>query len=374
MIRIEQAHLSRSDMDAQRQKLAPFSCAYSPQIPEILMKLGCSIAISTYQAGKIVFISPKDEYSLVQLPRTFEKPMGIAISEETDQLALACKDEVVVFTNSEDLAEFYPRSPKKYDSLYMPRVTYHTNNLDVHDLSFGLNQELFGVNTLFSCLVSFDSQYNFKPYWKPSFVSKLSSEDRCHLNGMVMVNGFPKYVTAFNQGDTPRSWRENVTQNGILMDIETNEIIASDLSMPHSPRLIDGKLYLLESAKGRLVNVDLSTGKAEEVVKLGGFLRGMGVYGDYVFIGRSKLRKNSSSFAHLQIPEEHNTCGIFLVHLPSGSLVGKMEYQMSVDEIYEVAVLSNKLRPNILSKSMPESKMGLSIPETTYWAKMKESQ
>jgi hypothetical protein len=40
--------------------LAPFSCTYSPQIPELLQKLNCSLAITTYQAGKVIFISPKD--------------------------------------------------------------------------------------------------------------------------------------------------------------------------------------------------------------------------------------------------------------------------------------------------------------------------
>lgn len=76
------------------QSLAPFSCQYSPQIPELLLQLNCSIAISTYQAGKIIFLSPKDENSLIQLPRTFAKPMGVAEDVENDKLAIACKDEV----------------------------------------------------------------------------------------------------------------------------------------------------------------------------------------------------------------------------------------------------------------------------------------
>ncbi|MBT8327510.1 MAG: TIGR03032 family protein, partial [Bacteroidia bacterium] len=109
--------------------LAPFSCTYTPQIPELLSRLNCSIAITTYQAGKLIFISPKDENSLVQLPRTFEKPMGIAEDMENDRLAIATKDEIVILANSEELAAHYPNAPQKYDALYMPRATYHTGTL-----------------------------------------------------------------------------------------------------------------------------------------------------------------------------------------------------------------------------------------------------
>jgi len=133
-------------------ELAPFSCQYTPQVPELLQKLNCTIAISTYQAGKLIFISAKDENSLVQLPRHFDKVMGIAEHSTKDKLALACKDEVIVFSNSIELALHYPKAPGKYDSLYMPKATYHTGQLDLHDLSFGKNEDIYAVNTLFSCI------------------------------------------------------------------------------------------------------------------------------------------------------------------------------------------------------------------------------
>ena len=82
------------------KELAPFSCSYTANVPELLMKLNCSLAISTYQAGKVIFLSPKNEDQLIQLPRTFEKPMGIALLEDPDKMALACKDEVIVFANA----------------------------------------------------------------------------------------------------------------------------------------------------------------------------------------------------------------------------------------------------------------------------------
>lgn len=348
---------------------APFSCQYTPQIPELLLNLNCSIAISTYQAGKLIFISPKDEDSLVQLPRTFEKPMGVAEDEKSGKLALACKDEVIVFSNSKELAKHYPKSPDKYDALYMPRVTYHTGPLDIHDLSFGNDGSLFAVNTLFSCIIKINSDYNFNPYWTPPFIDKIVSEDRCHLNGMAMEEGVPKYATAFNQGNSFQSWRENITKSGVVFDLESNEVIVGNLAMPHSPRLFGSDLYTLLSATGELIKVDIKTGKYDVVVKLDGFVRGMSLHKDYLFIGLSKLRKKSSTFGKLDFAEKANQSGIMVIHLPTGSIAGKITYLTSLDEIYDVHIIPGKIRPNILNTSTPDYKLGLMTPKETFWAK-----
>ena len=355
-----------------KNKLTPFSCQYSPQVPELLSKLNCTIAITTYQAGKVVFISPKDENYLVQLPRNFQKPMGMSLSG--DKLALACKDEIVVFRNSNQLAAHYPKAPKKYDALYLPRMTYHTGALDIHDLSFGKNEQLFAVNTLFSCIVKIDDNYSFTPYWKPPFIDKIVSEDRCHLNGLALKNGKPKYATAFNEENTPQSWRENVTKSGVIFDLETNETIVKGLAMPHSPRLFDDELFVLLSATGELAKINVQNGTYDVVCKIGGFVRGMSFYKDYAFIGLSKLRQNSSTFAKLPFAKTANQSGIVIVHIPTASIVGKIVYLTSVDEIYDVDIIPNKIRPNILNTYTPDYKMGVSTPNNTYWAKFDTKQ
>lgn len=351
------------------QSLAPFSCTYSSQVPELLQRLNCTLAISTYQAGKLIFISALNEHKIIQLPRTFDKPMGIAQDHEKDKLAIACKDEVIVFSNSNDLATHYPRAPKKYDALYMPRLTYHTGALDLHDLSFGRNNELYGVNTLFSSIVKLSDDYSFVPIWKPKFIDKIVSEDRCHLNGMALLEGRPRYVTAFGQGNSFQSWRDSITTSGVIIDMETDEVVTDGLAMPHTPRIFNGELYTLLSAKGELIRIDKQNGTYEVVVKLDGFVRGMSLHQNYVFIGLSKLRKNSSTFAKLNL--KANEAGIVIVHLPTGSIAGKITYQTSLDEIYDVHVLPNKTRPNIMNTIRPDHKEGVTTPKTTFWALQK---
>ncbi|MEO1263738.1 MAG: TIGR03032 family protein [Bacteroidota bacterium] len=348
------------------KSLAPFSCSYTPNVPELLTRLNCSLAVSTYQAGKVILLSPKNEDKLIQLPRTFNKAMGIAL--DGDKMAVACRDEVIVLKNSKGLAQYYPKKPNVYDALFMPRLTYHTGALDVHDLDWG-NDGLYAVNTSFSCIIKIDDEYSFTPCWKPPFISKIVSEDRCHLNGMCMKDGQPKYVSAFSQGDTYQSWREVVTTGGILMDAKTNELIAENLPMPHSPRLFDGELYVLFSATGELAKIDTKTGDRQIVTELNGFVRGLCKKGEYVFVGLSRLRKNSSTFAKLDIADKSLQAGIAIIHLPTGALAGEIKYQMSVDEIYDVQVLPGMLRPGILNTMTEDYKLGLSTPEATFWAR-----
>ena len=349
----------------------PFSCTFSPNLPELLRQLGCTIALSTYQAGKVVFLSAKNDDKLVQLPRHFAKPMGIAL--HGNKMAIACLDEVLVLVNSPQLAAHYPKSPNTYDAMYMPRASYFTGQIDIHDLDYGVNDQLFAVNTSFSCIIKIDDNYSFTPVWQPSFITNLASEDRCHLNGMALQNGMPKYVTAFHDTDTPQGWRERVADGGIVIDVESSEIIARDLPMPHSPRLFEGELFLLLSATGELVKLEKNSGKYQRVTQLNGFVRGLCKHGDYVFIGHSKLRQNSSTFAKLKFAEQATTAGVSVVHLPTGALVGEIRYQSSVDEIYDVQVLPNCMAPGILNTEKPEYKLGLSTPEATYWSSPKQA-
>jgi len=351
------------------QPPSPFSCNFTPNIPELLNQMNCTIAISTYQAGKVIFISAKNNEELIQLPRTFNKAMGIAL--QGDKMAVATKDEVIVLVNSAGLANSYPKQPGVYDGLFMPRAAFYTGQIDIHDLHWG-EEGLWAVNTSFSCLVLINEEYSFIPRWRPAFISGLASEDRCHLNGMAMQNGKTVYVTSFGDGDKPQSWRDNITKTGIVIDISTGETILRDLPMPHSPRLYNGKLYLLLSATGEVVCAEPESGKYEVVSNLSGFVRGMAKYGDYLFVGLSRLRKNSSTFRHLSIADKALNAGIKILHLPTGGYVGEIIYRSTVDEIYDVQIIPDMKRPGILNTYRDDYRKGLSVPGTTYWAVEKE--
>ncbi len=332
----------------QQDPPAPFSYTYTPNIPELLLGLKCSLAISTYQTGKVVIFSAKDENELVQLPRTFHKPMGMAL--HGDKWAIATNDSVVITSNAAGLAPHYPANPNVYDALYVPRSTYYTGPLDLHDIHYA-DQGLIGVNTMFSTIVKIDDDYSFKPIWTPKFISAHKPEDRCHLNGMAIDSqtGKPRYVTALGQGDSHRSWKENMLSGGVLIDIESDEIVLSDLPVPHTPRLFGGDLWMLLSATGELVKVNPQNGTYDIITQLNGFVRGMDKIGDYLFIATSKLRPNSSLFKDAPVAKRAVVCGITVIYLPTGQPCGSITYNTSVEELYDLVVLPDMLRPSILN-------------------------
>lgn len=346
------------------KELAPFTCTYSERLPELLYDLRCTLAISTYQAGKVIFISAKDKQSLIQLPRTFKKPMGIAIHGQ--QMAIATRAEVVVLSNTPTLASSFPKQPNTYDALYLPRAVYFTGELDIHDLAF-TDKGLIGVTTRFSCISKINEQFSATPLWKPKFISSLQPDDHCHLNGMALEQGEIKFVTALGQTDTAGGWRTSKAKGGIIMHAMEQEIILQGLPMPHSPRIYDGKLYVLLSASGELIHVDVIGGKYEVVQKLKGFVRGMDKIGDFIFIGLSKLRTTSKAFGDLPIASESISCGVAVIQLSTGRLVGYIKYENSVEEIYDVRVLPNTRRPGVLNHYQEGHLTAITLPNGNYW-------
>lgn len=351
------------------QPLPPFSCTYSPNLPELLWDLKCTLAISTYQAGKVIFISASDRTKLIQLPRQFEKPMGIAF--ENDQLAVATRDRVMLFRNAPEMAPNYPKSPGTYDALFLPRVTYHTGELDIHDLFFQ-DDQLLAVNTQFSCLAKIDNTSNFKPVWQPPFLNALLPNDLCHLNGIALQGQTPLYATALGETSSPKGWRAQRLHGGVLVDMNTNRVLSRNLPMPHSPRLYHDRLYVLMSATGDLAEIDRATGKVATIKSLHGFVRGMDKEGDYVFIGLSKLRTSSSSFGDMPIAAKSLFAGIAVIHLPSASVVAQLRYENSVEEIYDVKVLPGLRRPNVLTPDKEDHRVAVVTPTERYWALYEE--
>jgi len=346
----------------------PFTCTHTREFPELLADLGCSLIISTYQAGKVILLSSDGE-TLSQLPRTFDTPMGLALKDS--RLAVAAKNEIVLLVDEPRLAVTYPNKPNFYDSLFVPRSSHYCGRLNIHDMAWTENG-LVGVNTLFSCLFLLDDNYSFVSFWKPPFISTLAPEDRCHLNGMALDEDKPRYVTALGQTDSVQGWRDDKLNGGLLIDVESGELILQGLGMPHSPRIYDGELYLLISTTGEIVKVNTDKGTYDVVNKVEGFLRGMSRYGDYLFIGSSLLRK-THTFGDLDLAKSKKTfCGVVVLHLPTGAVVGQIQYVNSCEEIYDVHVLPGLKRPGILGTSSDMYQRALTISESIFWGKEDE--
>ncbi len=344
------------------QALPPFSCSHTPDFPDILAQLGCTLVLST--SDKVILLSARAD-GLIQLPRTFNKPKALAV--EGHRLAVATQKEVIVLANAAGLAATYPKQPNTYDSLLIPQATYYSGELDIHEMAWG-SEGLWAVNTRFSCLSLIDDKYSFTPRWLPPFIKALTPDDCCHLNGFALQAGKPRYVTALGNSDSAEGWRPNKLNGGLLIDVQSGETLVSGLAMPHSPRLYDDVLlYLLNSAHGELLQVDLKSGQTQIINQLPGFARGMARCGDYLFIGLSKLRRQHNTIADLPIADKPLFCGVVVLHLPSGQIAGSVRYLTTCEEIYDVQILPNQRRPGIIGVDNPMHRHALATPTDCFW-------
>src|SRR6185295_4046933 len=241
-----------------RSSPSPLRSVATTSLPALLRALSSSLLVSTYQSGWVILVRADGE-ALNTHFRSFASPMGLAVGPR--YLAIGTARHVWEYRNVPAAAQRL-QPAGKHDACFLPRACHVTGDIRGHEMAFA-GEELWVVNTRFSCLCELDRDHSFVPRWRPSFVSALAAEDRCHLNGLAVVDGQVRYVTALGRSDTPGGWRESKAEGGVLLDVPSGEAVANGLSMPHSPRWHDGRLWVLESGKGEIGVVDLPTGKIE---------------------------------------------------------------------------------------------------------------
>lgn len=322
-----------------------FESVHTSNLPALFDQAGISLVVSTYQAGKVIMIRREGE-SLNTHFRHFEKPMGIAVDRR--RVTIGGTKMVWYYKNVPELA---PKTEPvgRHDACYVPRQMHVTGDIDIHELAWDAADELWLVNTRFSCLCTLDPDHSFVPRWRPWFVSGLAPEDRCHLNGLAMAQGKPHYVTALGATDSRQGWRENKRSGGVLLDIEKNEVVLSGLCMPHSPRVHDGRLWFLNSGDGALCEVDLARKTFQNVASVPGFARGLDFFGPLAFIGLSQVRE-SAVFSGLPLLERANKpdCGVWVVDTRNGQTVGFLRFESGVQEIFAVQILKSVRFPEML--------------------------
>ena len=329
---------------AEADAAARFRYLHSANFPQLLAELACSLWVSTYQAGKLIVVRAAGE-RLSMLIRSFDRVMGVAL--RPDRVALGTRHQIWRLANAPDIA---PRIEPagQHDACFLPRSSHVTGDVRIHELAW-VGDDVWFVNTRFSCLASLDPRYSFLPRWRPPFVTALAAEDRCHLNGLAMDGDRPRFVTALGATDTAGGWRENKARGGLVLDIDSGEIVLGGLSMPHSPRLHGGRLWVLDSGTGRLLSIDPASGAAETVAELPGYGRGLALVGRYAFIGLSKFRE-TRTFGGLPIAERlaEPKCGVWVVDTETGRTAATLEFAGQVSEIFDVALLAGIRFPSVI--------------------------
>ena len=324
-----------------------------------LKSQGASFAFTTYQASKIFLIGVQANDRLSIYERTFERCMGLWASPET--LYVSSVFQIWRFQNALAPGQVH----QDHDRLYIPQVAWTTGDLDVHDVAVDRDGRLVFVNTLFSCLATVSDKHSFTPLWQPPFISRLAAEDRCHLNGLAMEDGTPHYVTSVAQSDAADGWRDHRRDGGCIIDVTTNKILAEGLSMPHSPRLHQGRLWFLESGTGYLCRADRDTGRVERIAFCPGYLRGLTFSNNFAVVGLSKPRERTFSGLalddNLASRKVEPQCGVMVIDLATGDAVHWLKISGMISELYDVAMLAGVRRPAALGTKADDIKRTVTV-------------
>jgi uncharacterized protein (TIGR03032 family) len=324
----------------------------SPDFVAWLAQEKTSLAFTTYQAGRLFMIGRKPDGGLRAHERRVDHCQGLWTDGET--LWTSAKTLLWRFRN--DLAPG-ARTEKGADRRFVPREGRATGAIDIHDIAIGnIGDGQMGplfVNTAFNCLATISDVASFRPIWRPPFISALVWEDRCHLNGLAMDGVRPAFVSAVSRSDVADGWRDRRRDGGVIVDVASGEVVASGFSMPHSPRLYDGRLWILDSGTGRFGTIDRDSGAFTEVAFCPGYARGLAFVGRYAVIGLSRPRRNQT-FEGLALDERLAAkdavarCGLVIVDIDSGKTVEWLRFEHTIEELYDVAVMPGVIQPEAI--------------------------
>jgi len=342
----------------QEQKADDVAYSVSGGLAATLAKLNISLALTSYQSGILYLIGRNKEGGINIHQAAMPKPMGLSIGKRGD-LTMTAGYQIMRFEN---ILQPGQEINHTFDACYVPRTVHLTGQLDAHDVGIDADDRAVFVNTRFNCLAVPSSRHSFEMIWKPDFISALVDEDRCHLNGLAMENGKPRYVTAVSRSNTIDGWRDRRADGGIVIDVDSNKIVCGGLSMPHSPRMHNGELWLLNAGTGEFGTIEFAkSGKGSFKPKTfcPGFLRGLCFHGNLAFVGLSKPRyKRFEGLAldqSLKDADSEAWCGIQIIDLTTGSCVDWFRIDGKIGEIYDVQILTSAICPMAVPPTSDEA-------------------
>jgi uncharacterized protein (TIGR03032 family) len=313
---------------------------------------GISITVSSYQTHQVYTIGLNDTNNVTIWYSSLARVMGLHYNKTLKSLVCSNIGNIIRFENKGKWKTQYG----EFDANFVPKTTYHSADTDVHDVCQTNDGEIYYCSALFSCICQPHPSKSFKVYWMPPWIDKLAAEDRCHLNGLCLVDDKPRYVTSTCQGNTSGSWKD-IKGKGVVYDIVENKVVCENLINPHSPRWHKGKLWLLESGTGYFGYVDLEKKKFVQCCFIPTFLRGMSLNGDFAIVCGSYDR-HDSAFGDLPLGKAlqekglTSKCGIWIINTERCDICHYLYFENPVKELYDVTVIDAK-RARVLELNDP---------------------
>ncbi|WP_371170803.1 TIGR03032 family protein [Aliiroseovarius sp. 2305UL8-7] len=316
-----------------------------------LAKARISLAFNTYHIGKLFMIGIDEAGKFMFSDANFQRSMGIGVHNGT--LWMAGYKQVWRLENFLDRGQM----SQGYDAIFAPIGATTTGYINLHDVRVS-DSGVYFSSCQFNCIGRLHEKWSFEPLWKPPFISEFAHGDRCHLNCFALEDGRPKYATCFANTDSLFGWRDlpKDQPSGLLMDVQTDDILCDDLHMPHSPQLHRDRLYVANSGFGEFGEVDRATGVYRPICFIPGFTRGLAFWKNYALVGASRPRhdnvfEGNDGTPLSQILRDRDLapeCSISVVNLDTGEIEHKMVLEGVASEIYEVCILPGIRKPHVV--------------------------
>jgi uncharacterized protein (TIGR03032 family) len=318
--------------DSELVRLAFQEVDASPGFAGWLAETGLSLAVT---AGNTLYlIGLKADGTLSVVARQFGHCAAV-MADGPDTLFLATRYQIWRLENALPPGQL---SDDGHDRLFLPQTAWTTGLVLVHGMGRDAAGRIVFVNGRFSCLATVSDRLNFDVVWVPPFVSALTPETRCLLTGVAVSGGGPLYATSASRSDSPDGWRACRGDGGVVMEVPSGEVVASNLTLPWSPVLAGERLWLTNGGAGEVGFVDPGE-SFQAVTRVPGFARGMAIHDHFAVVGSSKPRRGET-FGGLPLEREASPkCGLFVVDLDSGRGQHWLLLEGGPLELQDVAIL-----------------------------------
>jgi len=320
-----------------------------------LLENKCSIVISCYRKHKLFCLGVQGNGEVSTYFLNTLRPMGLVA--HNNMLISSSLGNITTYVADSDENH---KEWGYFDSIYRPTHVYLSADSDVHDLRIDpATSSIYYVSALFNCICTPSTTKSFNVYWTPPWITKDKHgnppcEDRCHLNGMALFEGKPRFVTACCISDYHQAWREHQGE-GVVYDILEETIVAHGLWAPHSPNWYRNQLWIAEAGTGQFGYVDLDTRKFVPKKFVPGFIRGITFFKNFALVNTS-MDRHDVAFKDIplgDILQKENRsvrAGVHVIDMDTPGLDIKhwFEFLDPKTELYDIACIENTRRIRIL--------------------------
>lgn len=329
--------------------IMPESLEYCTEgnFPELLEKLKITLFVTREYEHLVLALNVKNKkirQSFLHLPH----PNGIVVNHKTNKVYVASTrspNNIVELSVVSKLMERagYPKGRRKENFLSISRIKYYGGAYYFHDLAL-INGKLYansvGRNGVIE--IDFNSSTSEETVWSP-LPAKFQTANHLQLNSIAAGKTLAdSYFTA--SAEKPHQYKPGdinfpVDKKGVIFHGRTKKVIARNLTRPHSSKLHQGKLWVLNSGYGEFGFID--KGAFKPMFKFPGWTRGLVFFDNIAFVGVSKIIPKFKIYAP-GLQTDNQVCAVYAIDIKAKKIIGHISWEMG-NQVYGIEWMNSNV-------------------------------